>query len=175
MNTKDPYFSIGKIAGTHGLKGELVLKHALGKRTALKDLRAIFIKDKSGSFLPWFLESGRIKNNTETYLKLDGVDTIDAARALVQKEVWLTGVDFEKYAAKNSAISFIGYNINDQGRVLGTVEEIIEQPHQILCRLSVENKEVFIPLHEETLQKIDAGNKTIHVVLPDGLLDIYLS
>ncbi|WP_262915574.1 ribosome maturation factor RimM [Niabella ginsengisoli] len=40
QSTISEYISIGKIAGTHGLKGDVVLKHALGKKTALKDLKA---------------------------------------------------------------------------------------------------------------------------------------
>lgn len=168
------YISIGKIAGTHGIKGEVVLKHALGERTALKDLKTIFIKDKTG-LLPWFIESAKIKSETETFIKLEGVDTVEAARSIVQKEVWLAAADFEKHAAKNSVISFIGYTINDNGKNLGQIEEIIEQPHQVLCRLQIEGREVLIPLHEETLQKVDAKSKTVYVSLPDGLLDIYLS
>ncbi|MCH5715426.1 ribosome maturation factor RimM [Niabella hibiscisoli] len=169
------YISIGKIAGTHGLKGEVVLKHALGQRTALKDLKTLFIKDKTGSYLPWFLETAKIKSETETFVKLESLDTVEGARSIVQKEVWLAAADFEKHAAKNSVISFIGYIISDNGKELGQIEEIIEQPHQVLCRLNVEGKEVLIPLHEETLQKVDAKAKIVYVSLPDGLLDIYLS
>lgn len=40
------YFSIGKIAATHGLSGEVVLQHALGKKTDLKGLQTIFIEEK---------------------------------------------------------------------------------------------------------------------------------
>lgn len=169
------YISIGKIAGTHGLKGDVVLKHALGKRTALKDLKTIFIREKTGSYLPWFLESAKIKSETETFMKLEGLDTVEKARSIVQKEVWLATADFEKHAAKNSVISFIGYTVNDNGKDLGRIEEIIEQPHQVLCRLVMEGKEVLIPLHEETLLKVDAKAKIVYVSLPDGLLDIYLS
>ena len=175
MNTAEQYISIGKIAGTHGLKGDVVLKHALGKKTALKDLKALFVKDKTGSYLPWFLESGKVKNDSETFVKLEDVNTVEQARTLVQKEVWLKADDFEKHAAKNSIISFIGYMVNDNGNNLGIIEEIIEQPHQVLCRLEIDGKEVLIPLHEETLLKVDAKTKTLFVALPDGLLDIYLS
>jgi len=175
QSTPSNYISIGKIAGTHGIKGDVVLKHALGKKSGLKSLKAIFIKDKIGSFLPWFLESAQVKNDTETYLRLEGIQTAEAARIIVQKEVWLTQADFEKHAAKTAAISFIGYTINDNGTSLGTIEEIIEQPHQVLCRLHIEDKEVLIPLHEETLQQVDHKTKIVYVTLPDGLLDIYLS
>lgn len=169
------YISIGKIAGAHGLKGDVVLKHALGKKTAFKGLKAIFIKDKSGSFLPWFPEGAKIKNDSETYLKLEGLNTVEEAKNLVQKEVWLTEADFKKYASGSAPISLLGYILVEGNKELGAVEEIIEQPHQVLCRLHMEQKEVFIPLHEETLIKVDAKNKKIFVELPEGLLDIYLT
>ena len=57
---------------------------------------------------------------------------------------------------------------------LGEILELIEQPHQLLCRLEIKGKEVLIPLHEETLQKVNHTKKEILVELPDGLLDIYL-
>ncbi|GAB3414511.1 ribosome maturation factor RimM [Niabella aquatica] len=175
MNTMKEYISIGKIAGTHGLKGEVVLKHALGKKTAFKGLKAIFLKDKSGSFLPWFPEESKIKSDTETYLKLESIDTVEQAKTLHQKEVWLAQADFKKYASGSAPISLLGYTIIEGDKELGTIEEIIEQPHQVLCRLHIEQKEVFIPLHEETLKKADAKNKKLFVELPDGLLDIYLT
>lgn len=174
MNQEAEYRSIGKMVATHGLKGDLVLKHALGKKTVFKDLKALFIKDKTASYLPWFLETARIKSDTETLVKLEGINTTEQARALLQKEVWLAAADFEKYVAKNSVISFIGYTIVDNGQALGKIEEIIEQPHQIICKLVISNKEVLIPLHDETLKRIDNKSKMLLMELPDGLLDIYL-
>jgi 16S rRNA processing protein RimM len=58
-------------------------------------------------------------------------------------------------------------------RELGEVVEVIEQPHQLLCVVMIDHKEVFIPIHEEFLKKLDKENKKLYVSLPDGLLDIY--
>ena len=51
---------------------------------------------------------------------------------------------------------------------------MIEQPQQLLCRIEMNKQEVLIPLHEETLKKIDHKKRQVHVQLPDGLLGIYL-
>ncbi|TXI33567.1 MAG: 16S rRNA processing protein RimM [Niabella sp.] len=169
------YIHIGKIAATHGLKGELVLKHALGKKTNLKNLKTLFVKDKTGSLLPWFLEAAKIKSETETYIQLEEVATVEAARSLVQKEVWLTEEAFQQFASKQAAISLLGFRIFDKEKEIGEIEEIIEQPHQVLCKLTIEGKEVLIPLHEDTLLKVDSKSKKVYVELPDGLLDIYLT
>ncbi len=168
------YLSIGKIVAVHGLKGELLLKHELGKKTSLKGLQAIFIEDKKDSFIPWFIESTTIKSEDEIYLKLEGVDSREAAAKLSQKKIWLPEADFKKFASKSSPASLLGYTIIDQGQSLGQILEVIEQPHQLLCRLEIQGKEVLIPLHEDSLEKVDHRKKQVLVELPEGLLDIYL-
>ena len=84
----------------HGLKGELLLKHELGKKTSLKGLPVIFTEEKKTSFLPWFIETTTIKTDEELYIKLEGVHTREAAMKLVQKKIWLREADFKKFAAR---------------------------------------------------------------------------
>lgn len=167
------YFKIGKMVATFGLKGELLLKHNLGKKTSFKGLKAIFIEERKESFVPWFIESTRIKNEGETYLKLEGINMREQAIKLTQKEVWLPEEDFKKFSAKSSPINFLGYDIIEEDKVLGKILEVIEQPHQILCRIELNNKEAFVPLHDETILKIDKKKNQITVSLPPGLLEIY--
>lgn len=169
------YFKIGKIVAVHGLKGELILKHSLGKKTSLKGLQAVFTEDRNKTFLPWFPESTKIKSEEEIYLKLETIDTREAARPLLNRELWVPEADLKKFAAKTAPVSLLGYTIIDGGEALGEILEVIEQPHQILCRLEMKGKEVLIPLHEESLQKVDHKKKCIMVELPEGLLDIYLT
>jgi 16S rRNA processing protein RimM len=169
------YFKIGKFVTVHGLKGELLLKHSFGKKTSLKGLEAIFIEEKKDSFIPWFVESARIKNEEESYIKLEGIDTREAAAKLTQKELWLPEADFKKFAAKSAPASLLGYCIINEKENIGDILEVIEQPHQLLCRLDIKGKEALIPINESTLQKIDHKKKQVIVSLPEGLLDIYLS
>jgi len=168
------YFKIGKLVAVHGLQGELVLKHELGKKTSLKGLKNIFIEERKDSFLPWFIESTKIKTEDEIYLKLDGLNTREAANKLTRKEVWLTVTDFKKYAAKSSPANLLGYTIITEKKSLAEILEVIEQPHQMLCRIEVGGKEALIPLNESTIEKIDHKKKQVLVNLPEGLLEIYL-
>jgi 16S rRNA processing protein RimM len=103
------------------------------------------------------------------------VDLREQAIPLTQKEVWLPETDFKKYSAKTAPINLLGYEIIEKDRSLGKILEVIEQPHQLLCRLELEGKEVLIPLHEDTIKKIDRKNNRVIVELPEGLLEIYLS
>lgn len=168
------YFKIGKLVSSFGLKGELILKHNLGKKTSLKGLQAIFIEERKESFIPYFIEAARIKNEEELYLKLQDVNTREAATKLAQKEVWLPEADFKKFSSKSSPINLLGFDIVEDKKVLGKILEVIEQPHQLLCRIEINEKEVLIPLHEDTILKIDKKAKQVIVELPEGLLEVYL-
>ncbi len=168
------YFKIGKLVATFGLKGELVLKHNLGKKTSLKGLKAIFIEEGKANFIPWFIESTKIKNDDEIHVNLEGINNREQAIKLTQKEVWLPEAEFKKFSAKTSPINLLGYDVVEGEQVLGKILEVIEQPHQILCRIEFNSKEAYIPLHEETIRKIDKKNQQVIVSLPPGLLEIYL-
>ncbi|HEX2608309.1 MAG TPA: ribosome maturation factor RimM [Flavisolibacter sp.] len=168
------YFKIGKLVSTFGLKGELILKHSLGKKTSLKGLKAIFVEERKESFIPWFIESTKIKSEEEIYLKLEGVDLREQANKLTQKEVWLPESDFKKFSAKTSPINLLGYEVIEGDKALGKILEVIEQPHQLLCRIDIQGKEALIPLHEETIRKLDHRKQQVTVELPPGLLEIYL-
>ena len=167
------YNSIGKFVATFGVNGELVLLHHLGKKTSLKGLETIFIENKKDELLPYFLETIRIKSEEELFIKIEGFNTKEAAQKLVRKEVWLAEEEFHKYAGKSAPISLLGFHIIDNNLDIGEILEVIEQPHQLLCRIDLGGKEALIPIHEETLLKVDKKNKRVMVELPDGLLDVF--
>jgi len=167
------YNSIGKIVGTYGFQGELVLLHNLGKKTSLKGLQAVYIEENKDSMLPYFIEKTKIKNEAEIYLKLEGISTKEAGKRFNQKQIWLAEDDFKRYVAGSAAITLLGFQLVNEGKELGEILEVIEQPHQVLCTIEWAGKEALIPLHAETLQKIDKKNRKVHVILPDGLLDVF--
>ena len=167
------YINIGKLVATFGVKGEVILKHALGKKTTLKGVEAIFIEQQKKSYLPYFVQSSKAKDTEEMYVQIEGIESKESAHRLIQKNVWLLDDDFRKIAGKTAPISLLGYSIINEGENLGPIEEVMEQPHQVLLRITLNGNEALIPLHEETLHKIDRKKKEVHVVLPDGLLEIY--
>jgi 16S rRNA processing protein RimM len=166
------YINIGKLVATFGVKGEMILKHSLGKKTALKGLSCFFIENPPGSFLPYFPTEIKAKSDTEVQLGIEGVDSKEKAIAYIQKQVWLTEEDFKKYVAATAPISFIGFKVYDSGKLLGEVLEVIEQPHQVLCRIQyLTHDDILIPLNEQSLSSIDTRNRRLLLNLPDGLIE----
>ncbi len=167
------YNSIGKIVATFGLRGEVILKHHLGKKTGLRGLELLYLEEKKDEMIPYFIETVRPKTDDELYLKLEGIDVKEKAQQLTQKQVWLAESDFHRFAGASAPISMLGFHIINDGTDLGEILEVIEQPHQLLCRIDLQGKEALIPVHPDALEKMDKTKKEIYMVLPEGLLDIY--
>lgn len=168
------HISIGKFVATFGIAGELVLKHVLGKKTNLKGVEVLFTEEGKGNYLPWFIQSAKAKTEDEILVKIEGIDTKEAAQKITQKQVCFKSDDFQQHASKDSAISLLGFMVIDEGKRIGNIIEVIEQPHQILCTILVGEKEAYIPLHQDSLINIDRKKKEVNVSLPDGLLELYL-
>ena len=92
---------------------------------------------------------------------------------MVQKEVWVADADFARFAGRSAPISMVGFRLLDGSVDLGEILEVIEQPHQILCRIDLDGKEALIPVHDQTLRGVDTKKREVHVELPEGLLDVY--
>ena len=133
----------------------------------------LFVEEKKDEMLPWFIQGTRVKGPEEIFVKLEGLDTKEAARRVVQKEVWLREADFEQFAGVAAPISYVGFRLFDAGADLGEILEVIEQPHQVLCKIELAGKEALIPLNEQTLRRVDPKRREVQVELPEGLLDVY--
>lgn len=173
LHLMNQYVKIGKFAASYGLSGELVLQHSLGKRTTLKGLEVIFVEEPHDNFIPYFIERTSVKSGTETYVKLEGIDSKEIARKLTPKEAWLHDADFKKHAAKAAPIALLGFSVIDGSTDRGEIIEVIEQPHQIICTIIYKGKEALIPVHEANILKLDKKNKKLYIDIPDGLWEVY--
>jgi 16S rRNA processing protein RimM len=171
---ENSYRNIGKIVSGFGLKGDMIILHHLGKKIAVSKIKVIFLEQKKNELLPYFVESARKKGDGELYLKLEGINTKEAVSKYLRRDVWMKEEEVQTHTQKNNPIGWVGYQVTDQGRGLGPILEIIEQPHQILCRLEIDSKEVLIPINDNTLDKVNHSSRTVLLTLPDGLLEVYL-
>ena len=133
------YINIGKIVTAHGLTGEVLLKHALGKKTIFKENDTVFIEQVKGSYLPHFVQSSKIKAEDETIIKFDDVDSREKALKFLQKQVWLTQEDFRKFAAKSSPISLLGFTLINEGETVGVIEMLAEMLAVIMFLIGYEH------------------------------------
>jgi 16S rRNA processing protein RimM len=171
---ENSYRNIGKIVSVFGLKGEMIVQHHLGNKIAVAKIKVIFLEQKKDELLPYFVEAARKKGEDDLYLKLEGIDSKEAASKFMRREVWMKEEEIQVHTRKDNPIGWVGYCVVDKGNDLGSIVEIIEQPHQVLGKLEIDGKEVLIPINDQTLQKIDHKSKRLLLNLPDGLLEVYL-
>ncbi|MFN5146883.1 MAG: ribosome maturation factor RimM [Bacteroidota bacterium] len=169
------YLKLGKILSAHGLTGELLLEHTLGKASSLKKVEVLFIEDYKKALLPYFVTSSRKKTADAVFISLEGINTRERAQRLVSRAVWIPEELYHQIASKNAPAKLQGYQIVENDKEIGLITEVIEQPQQLVCKVFIQEQEVLIPLHEDTVLSIDHAAKKVIVQLPDGLLDIYLS
>lgn len=167
------YIQLGKIAAAHGLQGHFLWVHDQIQKKDLNSIKVFFIEMSPGNTVPFFIELIENKDDTSSYVKTEEVQHRNAALKLVGKKIWLHEADFHRIIPKQSPVRWVGYEVFDKHQLIGTVTYITEMPHQILLGVSWKDKEVLLPVHEASLQKIDHIKKQIHLKLPDGLLEIY--
>jgi ribosomal 30S subunit maturation factor RimM len=81
--TKEELHVLGYFTKLHGYKGELTATFEAVSQGDYTDLESIFLEVK-GQLIPYFIESIEHKTNTSVKIKLEGVDSEEAARAFVK-------------------------------------------------------------------------------------------
>lgn len=168
------YFEIGKIVASHGIHGEVVLLHQLGRLQAPKKLKVLFVETQPGTYLPYFVERAISRKQNELLLQLEGITSKEQTRPLAQKKVYLQEAAFGEQVDPDAPLYLLGFEVSDRREgILGLVEEIIELPAQLIVKVPSNGKELLLPINEQTLVGMDRRRKKLDLDLPDGLLEIY--
>ena len=167
------HIKIGKLVATFGVSGQLIFIHSLGKKSLLKGIEVLFIETLKDSLLPFFIKEMKARTDDENLVLFEDINSKESATRLISKNVWLSQEDFEKVSNKNAPIALIGYTAYSLESEIGVINEVIEQPHQILLTVTYKGKEAYLPLHDESLVNINHKKKAVYLKLPDGLLEVY--
>lgn len=165
---------IGKIVATHGLNGSLILTHIVGNSTWLKKDQALMVEMQKGSYIPYFVSQAKASNDEEYIINIEEIDKIESAKRLISKHVYVDESILAGYE-RQSPLLWIGFNLKDKklGNI-GIIEDVLQTGSQWLAKTTYSEKEVLIPLIEQTITRLDIKSKTLELLMPDGLLDVYL-
>jgi 16S rRNA processing protein RimM len=165
---------IGKIVATHGLTGSLILTHVVGNSKWLKKGQVLLVEMQKGSHIPYFIAQCKANNDKEYIINVEDIDKIESAKKLVTKQVYVDESILADYA-KDSPLLWIGFTVIDKDKeVIGLIDDVSQTGYQWLASITYTGVEVLIPLIGEIIEKVDIRARTINVVLPEGLLEVYL-
>lgn len=166
------FIPIGKTGRPHGLKGEMKVNVEEAYEDDFLEAETVII-ELSGQPVPYFVEY--IRGGGALILKIEEVDTREAAQLLADRPLFLREADVQAVAPgpAHPYLKLAGYRLHDAAAGdLGTIEEIVELPQQMMAVIIYQEQERMIPLHQDFVQQINEATRTVYVELPEGLLEL---
>ncbi|MFD2568727.1 ribosome maturation factor RimM [Pseudotenacibaculum haliotis] len=173
---KEDCFYLGKIVKKHSFKGEVVIKLDTDEPELYRNMESVFV-DLGNNLVPFFIEKSSLSKGTMLRVKFDDVNTEDEADMIVRSGIYLPLDLLPKLEGNKFYFhEVIGFKVIDAvyGEV-GVVVNINDTAAQPLFEIEQGEKEIFIPLIDDFIKKIDRENKEIQVETPEGLIDLYMS
>lgn len=169
------YFYVGKILKLFASKGALLAYLDVDDPEDYINLESVFVR-MNNQLIPFFIQNIELRHKNNVVLTFEDVDNPEQASMLTGCEMFLpldilpplTGNRFYYHEIK-------GFSVIDKiyGEA-GVVEEVMEYPHQAVMRINNKGKEILIPISDEIIAEVDRINRILHIIAPEGLIDLYM-
>ncbi len=172
---KEDCFYLGRIVKKHSFKGEVIIKLDTDEPDLYEKLESVFV-DLGNNLVPFFIEKSSLSKSTMFRVKFEDVDTEQDADAIMRAGIYLPLNLLPKLSGKKFYFhEVIGFTVVDTsfGEV-GEIMSINDSSAQPLFEIDRNGSEVFIPMIDDFIKKVDRENKIIEVITPEGLIDLYL-
>ena len=169
------YRSIGKFTKLHGYNGEVILCSEGIFQKKIEKTEWVFLY-LDGLPVPFFVSSFYLRTDTTAIIKLEDIDSSDEMQKYVGLEVNIIDLaPTSRKKRKSNSLEVEGYKVLDKtyGEI-GVAKTVINYSKNFLLQVFKGETEILIPVQEEIILDIDDKSKTIHVNIPEGLLDINL-
>ena len=165
--------NIGYTAKTHGVNGQIILRLKEISTDSIKELEWVFLMYE-GLPVPFFVEDWTERPPDSFLVTIEDITTIEQAQKLIHKEVFVPAKTIIQ--SKNLTLSFksyMGYAVIDKVKGhIGELVDLLDFNDNPIMEVRQGTKEIMIPLQNDFITSIDPKTKSIHVVLPEGLVDL---
>lgn len=164
---------VGVVTRTHGIRGEVKVYPTTDSPKRFSQLSEVTLR-QGGKDRQVKLEQARYFKNL-VILKLEGIDTVEAAEALKGAELYIPreqGVPLEE--GEYYIADIIDLEVfTEEGEKLGVVRDVLETGANDVYAVKREGmKDLLIPAIPECILDIDLEEGRMTVRLMDGLLDL---
>lgn len=173
MIDQEELVPVGKIIGTHGIRGLLKVFSYSGNIDSLKSVRSVFLKGKDGALREYDIKSvsahaGGFIVGLNDFSDINQVLSLSGSELCLKRSQLPTPDDDEYYWC-----DLIGLVVHtDEGIELGTIVDIFETGSSDIYVVRGDAKEYLIPAIADVIAHVDLpGNKMIITPL-EGLLDL---
>lgn len=161
---------IGRTGRPHGVKGEIKLFVDDHYEDDLFNAQAVLIGDPP---MPYFVES--LRAGGSIIGKFEDLDSREMSVLLSNQPLYLRTDEVQGVPPPDDhPFAFlIGYDIEAAGYGrFGPIEDVFDLPEHYLAQLTVEGKEVYVPLHQDLVVEVKEKEQLIVMDLPEGLFEI---
>jgi len=173
---KEDCFYLGKIVRKHSFRGEVVIKLDTDEPELYQNLESVFVA-LGNDLVPFFIETISLQKGNQLRIRFEDVENEADADAILGVEVYLP----LKFLPKLTGNKFyfheiIDFDIEDVNYgYIGVIEGVNDSSAQPLFEVNSNGTDVFIPMIDNFIKKVDRENKKIIVETPEGLIDLYLN
>lgn len=178
MNIEACYY-LGYTSKIHGKEGSLVVKLDVDNPNFYKKLESVFIQmnKMDTELIPFFILSAQLVNSDSLILKIEDLNDVEQAKAMIGKEVYLPLEMLPKLTGNKFYFhEVIDFVVEDKWKGnIGKINKVLDYPQQAILEI-VDNQqnEILIPITDEIILDVNRKEKTIKIDAPEGLIDLYL-
>ncbi len=164
---------LGKIAATHGIRGELRIAVFSGEFETILSLASLLLKGADGRMESYDVAACAVRGK-KLIVAFKGFDNINQVLHLVGRELYTTRKELPELAEGEFYwCDLLGLKVvTDAGISLGFVSEIIATGSNDVYVIKGEEREYLIPALEDVVLDIDLKKEIMLVSPPEGLLDL---
>lgn len=172
MTAAPALVELGPIVNRHGIRGEVRLLPYNPQSEIAPRLRALVLVHPDGRREPRVVRSARVHKRF-VLLQLDGVDSADAAEALVGCTVAVPRITLPPPGADAAYhADLLGCAVETTaGEPLGVVAEMLVTGSNDVCVVRDGAREVLVPMTADAIATLDVAHRRIVVHPLPGLLD----
>ncbi|WP_298365909.1 ribosome maturation factor RimM [uncultured Lutibacter sp.] len=173
---KEDCFYLGKIVRKHSFRGEIVAKLDTDEPELYKNLESVFVA-LGNDLVPFFIDESLLQKGNQLRIRFEDVDSEEDADAILGSELYLPLEFLPKLTGNKFYFhEIIGFDIEDINHgYVGVVTGVNDSSAQPLFEINANGTEIFIPMIDDFIKKVDRDNKKIVVETPEGLIDLYLN
>jgi 16S rRNA processing protein RimM len=168
------FLKIGQIVNTHGVKGEVKIYPYTDDIENLANLKKIYLDPQLK--LEYLVKGSKLVKNMIIF-KLEGINTIEQTKDLMQKYIY---IEKEKIKKENTyyiedLINLDVYTVNNiedifQAIYYGKLTNVFNTGANDVYEIKSEKNTIYLPAIKDVILKIDLEEKKIYVKIMEGLV-----
>ena len=168
---KEDCFYLGKIVTKYSFKGEVVIKLDTDEPELYTEMESVYVEFGT-NLVPFFIEKSSLHKGNQLRVQFEDIYSDEEADSILKCGIYLPSTMLPKLTGNKFYFhEVIGFTVVDAnfGEV-GQIVHINDKAAQPLFEIDRDGTEIFIPMVDAFIKKVNREKSTIEVETPEGLI-----